>query len=310
MPGAGLPTLQPQGPSRLPRLPRVVAWTVALLVVVEFLQWTVVQPADVQSVLGFRRADLELGRWWTTLTFPLVHRDLSLLLLNVYAIALFGSRLELIWGGRRFFAFVTLAGLGSWMLQLLSGSDGSLLGASGAAFATLAAYAMRWGADKHGTAGGFEVSGRWLTAIVGAMILLIGLRSGDGGGLSFLAHLGGLATAWLFVRATPVLLVERLREGVSALPDDPPDDQPPRAIPKSMPRSRSRDRETIDDVVSRTNAQAARRASPRRRAKSEPPAPAPTIDAILDKISAQGIDRLTDEERRVLDDHSKRLRDG
>lgn len=305
-----LPTLQAPGPSRFPRLPRVVAWTVALLLAVEFLQWTVVLPSDVQALLGFRRADLELGRWWTTLTFPLVHRDLSLMLLNAYAIALFGSRLEMVWGGRRFFAFLTIAGLGSWMLQLLSGIDGLLLGASGAAFSSLAAYAMRWGSDKHGTAGGFEISGRWLTMIVGAMILLVGLRSGDGGGLSFMAHLGGLATAWLFVRATPVLLVERLRESVSAMPDEPPDDQPPRAVPKSLPRSRSRERETIDDVVSRTNAQAARRATPRRRAKPETPLSAPTIDGILDKISAEGIDCLTDEERRVLDDHSKRLRDG
>ena len=68
----------------MPRLPRVVAWAVALLLTIEFLQWTVVLPADVQSVLGFRHADLELGRWWTTLTFPLVHRDLSLLLLNAF----------------------------------------------------------------------------------------------------------------------------------------------------------------------------------------------------------------------------------
>ncbi len=309
MAGASLPTMPDPGRSRMPRLPRVVAWTVALLLTVEFLQWTVVLPADVQAVLGFRRIDLESGRWWTTLTFPLVHRHLSLLLLNAYAIALFGSRLEAWWGARRFAAFLAMAGLGSWMLQLLSGSDALLLGASGAAFASLAGYALRWGADKHGTAGGFEVSGRWLTSIVGAMILLVGLRSGDGGGLAFLAHLGGVATAWLFVRATPVLSVERFREGVSALPDEPPEDQPPRAVPKSMPRSRSRERESIDDVVSRTNAAAARRAAPRRRAKVEPPSPVPTIDAILDKISAQGIDRLTDEERRVLDDHSRRLRD-
>lgn len=309
MAGASLPTVPDAGRSRLPRLPRVVAWVVAVLVAVEFLQWTVVQPADVQAALGFRRADLELGRWWTTLTFPLVHRDLWLLSLNAYALVLFGSRLEVTWGPRRFAAFLAFAGIGSWMLQLVSGSDALLLGASGAAFASLAGYALRWGADTHGTAGGLEVSGRWLTLIVGAMILLVGLQSGDGGGLAFTAHLGGVVTAWFFVRATPVVLVERLRDGVSALPDDPPEDQPPRAVPKTMPRSRSRERESIDDVVSRTNAAAARRASPRRRAKPETPRPAPTIDAILDKISAEGIARLTDEERRVLDDHSKRLRD-
>lgn len=294
--------------ARVPRLPRIVTWVVAVLVVVEFLQWTVVQPADVQATFGFRRADLELGRWWTTLTFPLVHRDLTLLLLNVYALALFGSRLEVAWGARRFLSFLVLAGLGGWVLQLVSGSDGTLLGASAAAFGALAAYALRWGDERHGVAGGFEVQGRWLTVMVGAMILLVGLRAGDGGGLGFLAHLGGLVTAWSFVRATPVLLVERLRDGVSALPDEPPEDQPPRAFPKSAPRARGR--ETIDDVVSRTNAQAARRAAPRREVRPEVTPEAPSLDAILDKISAQGIDQLTAEERQFLDDYSKRRRDG
>ncbi len=293
--------------ARVPRLPRTVTWVVAILAVVEFLQWTVVLPADVQAALGFRRADLELGRWWTTLTFPLVHRDLTLLLLNAYAIALFGSRLEVAWGARRFLSFLVLAGFGGWVLQLVSGGDGPLLGASAAALGALAAYAMRWGDERHGVAGGFEVQGRWLTVMVGAMILLVGLRAGDGGGVGFLAHLGGLVTAWSFVRATPVLLVERLRDGVSSLPDAPAEDQLPRAIPKSAPRSRGR--ETIDDGVSRTNAQAARRATSRRQVRPEETPAAPSLDAILDKISAKGIDQLTAEERRFLDDYSKRRRD-
>lgn len=300
--------LLPNGPA--PRLPRAVLWVVAVLAVVQFLQWTLVLPEAVQGALGFRRGDLELGRWWTSLTFPLAHRDLTLMLLNAYAFVVFGSRLEHTWGARRFLTFLGLAGLGGWVLHLLSGSAGLLLGASAAAFATMAAYGLRWGGDTHLIAGGLQVRGGWLVAFVGAILLLSGLRSGPGGGVAFLAHLGGIVTAWIFVRATPVLLVERLREGVSALPDEPPDDQPPRAVPKTLPRSRARDRESIDDVLSRTNAAAARRATPRRRAKPEPPGEPPTIDAILDKISAEGIDRLTDEERRVLDDHSRRLRDG
>ena len=293
--------------ARVPRLPRAVTWVVVALVVVEFLQWTVVLPADVQSALGFRRADLDLGRWWTTLTFPLVHRDLTLLLLNAYALALFGSRLEVAWGTRRFLTFLALAGAGAWVLQLVSGSAGPLLGASAAALGSLAAYAMRWGGERHGMAGGLEVQGRWLTAMIGAMILLVGLRAGDGGGAGFLVHLGGVAAAWSFVRAAPVLLVERLRDGVSALPDEP-EDQLPRAIPKSSPRSRGR--ETIDDVVSRTNAQAARRTAPRRDRSPEPAPAEPSLDALLDKISAEGIDRLTADERRILDEYSKRRRDG
>jgi membrane associated rhomboid family serine protease len=307
-----MPTASPMpSDSRgIPRIPRAVLWTVAALAIVQFLQWTVVLPADVQGALGFRRGDIDLGRWWTTFTFPLAHRDVTLLFLNAYALVVFGSRLEMEWGKGRFVAFLAASAVGGWMLHLISGSAGLLLGASALAFAVLAAYAIRWGQDTHLLAGGFEVRGRWMTLFVGAMILLVGLRAGDGGGAAFLAHLGGIAAGWLFVRATPVLMVERLREGVSALPDDPPDDQPPRAIPKTLPRSRARDRETIDDVLSRTNAAAARRSAPRRRAQPEASSAPQSIDALLDKISAEGMAGLSDEERRMLDDHSRRLRDG
>lgn len=298
---------------RIPRISRAVLWTVAALGIVQFLQWTVVQPTDVQAALGFRRGDVDLGRWWTTLTFPLVHPDVTLLLLNVYALVLFGPRLEAEWGTGRFSALLAVGAVGGWMLHLVSGNTGQLLGASALAFAVLTAYTARWGSATHTLAGGFEARGSWVTLFVGAMILLVGLGAGEGGGTGFLAHFGGIAAGWIFVRATPVLMVERLREGVSALPDEPPEDQPTRAIPKTLPRSRARDRETIDDVLSRTNAAASRRTTPPRRAQKEPeqePRSAPpSIDSILEKISAEGIERLTADERRALEDQARRLRE-
>lgn len=294
---------------RIPRISRAVLWTVAALGIVQFLQWTVVQPADVQSVLGFRRGDVDLGRWWTTLTFPLVHPDVTLLLLNVYALVLFGPRLEAEWGTGRFSALLAVAAVGGWMMHLISGNTGQLLGASTLAFAVLTAYAARWGSATHTLAGGFEARGSWVTLFVGAMILLAGLGAGEGGGTGFLAHIGGIAAGWIFVRATPVQMVERLREGVSALPDEPPDDQPTRAIPKTLPRSRARDRETIDDVLSRTNAAAARRTTPPRRAQQDPQSALPSIDSLLEKISAEGIERLTADERRALEEQARRLRE-
>ena len=294
---------------RIPRISRAVLWTVATLGIAQFLQWTVVQPADVQSVLGFRRGDVDLGRWWTTLTFPLVHPDVTLLLLNVYALVLFGPRLEAEWGTGRFSALLAVAAVGGWMLHLISGNTGQLLGASALAFAVLTAYAARWGSATHTLAGGFEARGSWVTLFVGAMIFLVGLGAGEGGGTGFLAHLGGIAAGWIFVRATPVQMVERLREGVSALPDEPPDDQPTRAIPKTLPRARARDRETIDDVLSRTNAAAARRTTPPRRAQQDPQSALPSIDSLLEKISAEGIERLTADERRALEEQARRLRE-
>lgn len=303
------PSPSPVESQRIPRISRAVLWTVAALGIVQFLQWTVVQPADVQSVLGFRRGDVDLGRWWTTLTFPLVHPDVTLLLLNVYALVLFGPRLEAEWGTGRFSALLAVAAVGGWMLHLISGNSGQLIGASSLAFAVLTANAIRWGSATHVLAGGFEARGSWVTLFVGAMIFLVGLGAGEGGGTGFLAHLGGIAAGWIFVRATPVQMVERLREGVSALPDEPPDDQPTRAIPKTLPRARARDRETIDDVLSRTNAAAARRTTPPRRAQQDPQSALPSVDSLLEKISAEGIERLTADERRALEEQARRLRE-
>jgi membrane associated rhomboid family serine protease len=307
-------TAVPQAPEApTPRIPRVVAWGIALMAVVHFTQWTIVLPADVQDFLGFRREDLELGAWWRALTYPLAHPDFPLLLLNTYAFAFFGTRLERTWGRGRFVAFLTLATLGGWIGHLFIGGAGLLLGASSWALATAVAHAMQWGGEEHQLAGGLPIRGRWLAFFLCSLVLLSGLGADAGGGLAFLAHLGGIGAAWVFVRATPTTLVEKFRGGVSSLPDDPPEDQPPRAIPKTLPRSRARDRETIDDVVARTNAAPPTRRAPSARRRAEPQAPTttapPTVDAILDKILAEGLDQLTDEERRVLDDHSKKLRD-
>jgi len=291
----------------------MVAWIGGLLAAIHFLQWTVVLPADAQQWLAFRAGDIESGRWWSVATHPLVHSSATLLLLNLYALMLFGPRLERFWGARRFVGFVALAVLGGWIAHLFVGGSAPLLGASAASFGVMGAYAWRWGSEERPLLGGFVARERWAVAFIVAIVVLSGMQETVGGGLPFLAHLGGLGTAWVFARATSVLFVERFREGVSAMPDEPPEDQPPRAVPKTLPRSRAQ-RETIDDVVARTNADTARQRSTAREAKAPaetaaPTAP-PTIDSILDKIGREGLERLTAEERRVLDEHSRRLRDG
>lgn len=291
-----------------PLLPPALAWIVGVLVGVHFLQWTALRPEVLVDTLGFQRGDLDAGRWWTVLSHATVHGSLLLLALNVYVLLLFGPRLERFWGSRRFTAFAALATLGGWFVHLFIGADAPLLGASSASLGVLGAHAMRWGGEERILPGGFTARVRWLAAVIGAIVLLMGLQEPVGGGVVFLAHVGGLATAWAFARSTRVLFVERFREGVSAMPDEPPDDQLPRAVPKTLPRSRSQ-RESIDDVVARTNAQSARRQAPARPRSAQPSGPPPSVDAILDKISAQGVEALTPEERRVLDDHSRRLRD-
>ncbi len=299
-----------------PLVTPAVGWIVGLLLGAHFLQWTVFTAHAMQGVFAFQRGDLDAGRWWSVATYALVQPSALMLALNVYMVLVFGPRLERFWGSRRLVGFAVLSALGGWIVHLFIGGTGTLLGASAVGLGIVGAYAFRWGGEERMLPGGFTARVRWLAAVIAAVVLLTGLGETVGGGVPFLAHAGGLATAWVFASATRVLFVERFREGVSAMPDEPPEDQPPRAVPKTLPRSRAQ-RESIDDVVARSNADAARRQSPSRRRPSRPTeegaageATPPTLDSILDKISAEGLDRLTPEERRVLDDHSRKLRDG
>lgn len=301
------------GSLRSPLIPSAVLGVVCALIAVHFLRWTVLQPEVLVEAFAFHRGDLDAGRWWSVATYALVQPSATMLFITCYALIVFGPRLERLWGPRRFLGFTALAALGGWMVHLFVGGAAPLLGAASVALGVLGAHAMRWGAEEQILAGGFTVRVRWAATFVGAVVLLAGLQETLGGGAAFLAHAGGLGAAWVFTRATNVLFVERFREGVSAMPDEPPDDQPPRAVPKILPRSRAQ-RETIDDLVARSNAETTRRpATPVRPTSVRQMEAAPqlplTLDAILDKISQQGLEALTADERRLLDDHSRRLRD-
>jgi hypothetical protein len=78
-----------------------------------------------------------------------------------------------------------------------------------------------------------------------------------------------------------------------------------------MPRSRERARD-IDDIVAQSQQAVSQRVIP-----AAPPAPARPVhdrerltelDRVLDKISQLGIDSLTGDERRILEERSRELR--
>ena len=249
---------------------RVLPWLVGVLALVQYLQWMVVQPSDVQAALGFTRGDLDAGRWWTPVTAFVVHDSLSLLLLNLYVVVLYGWRLERLWGSSRHLGVVIVSTVAAWAAHLFVGGATPFFGASAVAFAMLVATAVRWGEEPQLLIGGIVVRAQWLAVVVGTLLLLTGLESGP----SFLAHLiGGWLVGMTAVRILPLPVARAARASAPAAPASAPS------------------------------------APPRVRAMATNVAPAPTIDQILDKISAQGIDHLTDEERQLLDEHSRRLRD-
>jgi membrane associated rhomboid family serine protease len=298
-------THSPEQPA--PRITPVVQWLIAINLAVFFIQLAILKPADVQSALGFQTKDLG-HQWWTIGTYMFVHASFWHLALNIYALWLFGPRVEWKWGGAEFLRFYLFCGLGGWFAHLaLVPGDSVLIGASAAVFGVMLAYASLWPDEQLFLFGAIPTTVRWLVVFVGALNLVGGMTmAGAQGGVAYFAHLGGLAAGWLYLRTSAAVDLDRLRQGVLPVPDEP-EDVPPRAVPRALPRSRTRERDNIDDVVARSNAVVAKRTTAPRATRA-PQTELNALDQLLDKISAHGIESLTSDERRMLSEESKRRR--
>ena len=289
-----------------PRLTRAVQWLIAINIAIYFLQLTVVGATNMQVALGFDAKHLSTA-WWTVVSYMFVHGGFWHLALNIYTLYLFGPRVEHAWSPGEFTRYYVLCGLGGWFFFLLFSRDALLIGASAAVLGVMLAYAMRWPDDEVYLFGVVPLKVKWLVAMLVVVNLVSGIAGGDqGSGVAYLAHIGGLATGWIYLRSTSSAGIDRLRHRISQVPDVP--DETPRAIPRSLPRTREKGNE-IDEIITRSNAATARRpigAQPSsvrtsRRDTSD-------LDLVLDKISKVGIESLTSDERRLLEEMSKELR--
>jgi membrane associated rhomboid family serine protease len=296
-----------------PRTTPAVQWLIGINVLIYFLQVTLVGTADMERWLGFEAHDLfRLQSGWTILTHMFVHASLLHLVGNMVMLWVFGPRVERAWGSGAFVRYYVLCGLGGWLAHLLTAREYTLVGASAAIYGVMLAYAVRWPDDEFLLWFVVPVRAKWLVAGCVLVDLLLGVSSlngGPGGGVAHFAHLGGLAAGWLYLHTPPAGFDLLHSPRVSSTPDVP--DEPPRAIPRALPRQprESRDRQETDEIVAKSKAAVAKRPAP---------APAPSIavrgrpsddiNSLLDKISRQGLDSLTSDERRLLEEASKRLR--
>lgn len=303
------------GEQEHPRVTPAVQWLIALNVAIYFLQLTIVRPADMAAALAFTLPDLT-QRPWTIFTYMFVHAGFWHVALNMYTLWLFGPRVERVWGARSFTLYYLLCGLGGWLFFILLTRNGYLLGASAAIYGVMLAYAMRWPDDEMVLFPFIflAIKVKWLVVLLAGLNLAMGLWSAAGAssGVAYFAHLGGFAFGWLYLRASSSSGLDRLRHRISQVPDEP-DDHPPRAIPRSPSRG-NRERTEIDEIVARSNAAVATNKPGKSRNPLLPLSrrfgkkKTDELNRVLDKISAKGIESLTTDERILLEEMSKKLR--
>jgi membrane associated rhomboid family serine protease len=337
------PAVTPPPESEQFRLTPAVQAIIALNLVVMLAQTAVGYP-DMRAWLGFDTAGLP-GHWWTPVTYMFLHAGLTPLLVNAYALFLFGPRVERQWGAgaagsliqsaaegqrptswggasgtsRRFAGFYLLCGLGGVACQLLFFRTGTLVGASAAVFGVMTAYAMQWPDDEVMFLFVFPIRARSL--VVGLLVFNVVMGvAGDGSAGAAAAVGAGPAAAGTnlayFAHLGGVFAAYVYMRMASTSPsmdqvrqrvaNVPDADEPPRAIPRNPPRRERADE--VDDVVAKSKATIAKRAVAASPSPRRAESRADELDRVLDKISQHGIDSLTSDERNVLEEMSKRLR--
>lgn len=294
-----------------------VQWLIAANVGVYFLQLTLFGAEKLFAALGLYPAQFP-SAWWTIVTYMFVHGGLWHLAFNMLSLWMFGPRIEHLWGARSFVYFYLWCGIGGAIAHMLLGGGAGLVGASAAVMGVLLAYALRWPDEEVYIFGVIPMKTRWLVVWLALINLAMGISSTRGGsGIGWFAHLGGLAFGWIYLRVSAFGGLDNFRRWVSPVPDEPEDAF--RAIQRTRQKNRDRDRERersdraegIDEVVAKSNAVAAKAGRPALLPRASGDASgqsAERLDVVLDKISKHGIESLTSEELKLLEEMSRKLR--
>jgi len=223
---------------------------------------------------------------WTFVTYMFVHANLLHLAFNLLALYVFGPEVEERMGGGAFVRYYLLCGLGGAVLSLVLGwSFGRInpvVGASAAVYGVLLAFA--WAAPDAPINVLFfpaPIAAKWLVTFIVAISLTLALFP-TSDGVAHLAHLGGFATGFLYLKISDWRLGRAERN------------------------LRRRSEPSVLVHPGRV-ARASDAPKPPRRVERDPAQA--EIDRVLDKISARGIDSLTPAERRFLAEMSRKMRD-
>ena len=287
-----------------PHLTPAVRWIALLTVGVALVQATIVMPGDMASWLGFRPAGLSHA-WWTAFSYAFVQPGIWPLAAVLFALLVFGPHVEQIWGTKAFTVFFLWNVLGGAILHAMVSRTGVLQGPAAGVFGVMLAYGWLFPKDEMYVFGVLPMRTWTLISLLTILVLVLGASEPNGGGLGYFAHLGGFAFALLYLKRPSPVSFDELRQRVAPAPD--PTNEAPRAIPRTLPRSRRS--EEVDEIVAQSKAAVAKRPARTSRANGSSRDPRrEALNRVLDKISEQGLESLSDEERVLLEEISRRLR--
>ena len=152
------------------------------------------------NILALYSYDSGLFRPYQLVTHMFAHSPENYfhIIFNMYALWMFGSVLEKIWGPKKFLIFYLVCGLTAGLAQMFFVSGGAAIGASGAIMGLLAGFAYTFpNTQFYILPIPFPIKAKYLAAIYAAIDLFGGFSGGDN--VAHFAHLGGLVMGFILV---------------------------------------------------------------------------------------------------------------
>lgn len=144
---------------------------------------------------------------WQLLSYSFLHGSIMHLLLNMYALWLFGRRMEQVWGSLAFAFYYFFCVIGAGLVQLvvstMAAGNGGLyptIGASGGVFGLLLAFGLTFPNERLMLIfPPVVLQAKWFVLIYGGIELWAGV-TGTQEGVAHFAHLGGMLFGYLLLR--------------------------------------------------------------------------------------------------------------
>ena len=232
-------------------------------------------PSQLIRIFGLTPELVKKGFIWQPFTYMFLHGGLFHILFNMFVLWMFGCEIERTWGTREFakYYFITGIGAGLFTFILSFNSDVATIGASGAIFGVLVAFALMFPDRLIYLYFIIPIKAKYLVAIFAVIEFLASFKH-TSDGIGHFAHLGGMVVGYVYIKADfRIPAFFRLSTYVNRLKNFRHEHRM-----KAITRQREREQRLMERV-----------------------------DQILDKINQVGYDNLSRDEKKTLEQASQLL---
>ena len=180
------------------KIPPVVLNLIIINAIVFVAQLAFDSSLGLTNILALYPYNSGFFKPYQLVTHMFAHGGFLHILFNMYALWIFGSVLERMWGPKKFLIFYLVCGLAAGLTQMFFVTNAPAIGASGAIMGLLAAVAYTFpNTEFFIIPFPFPIKAKYMAAIFAAYDLFGGFAGGDN--VAHFAHLGGLVMGLILV---------------------------------------------------------------------------------------------------------------